>query len=376
PPERPANPLPTSTPASTAPTAARMLGTTRSRPNMPALIPVVRSPNRAISQPALVARDLDRLAAIPGAQLPDRDAQVVANGPLGKEQVARDLAGSLVLGRGGEHVSLALGERADAVGDRRGGEAGVDDAPPRVHLADRVRQLPGRRILQEEPGGAALDGAAEIAGTAERGQDQRPCPGQVEAELRGRRDAVLARHLDVEERDVRVAGERGREHLVAAPHLRHDLDVRLEPEQARERTSHHCLVLGDQHADHIARTGTLRRTRNPPSGRAAASNVPSRSRARSASPASPMPAPPAATAAPSSSTSTATAPPWSRMRIAQRRAPLWRTTFVAASRTTQARTVSTSAGRGGTSPSTRQSIPAAARVARALASASANDRCR
>ena len=75
-------------------------------------------------------------------------------------------------GRGGEHVSFALGERADAVGDRRGGEAGVDDPPPRMHVANRVRQLPGRRVLEEKPGGAALDGTAEIAGTAEPGP---PC---------------------------------------------------------------------------------------------------------------------------------------------------------------------------------------------------------
>ena len=42
---------------------------------------------------------------------------------------------------GGEDVVLALGERADAVGDRRRGERRVDHAPARGDGADRVGQL-------------------------------------------------------------------------------------------------------------------------------------------------------------------------------------------------------------------------------------------
>jgi len=47
PPERPAIPLPTRTPANTAPTAARTPGTTRSRANISSCIPASESGNRA-----------------------------------------------------------------------------------------------------------------------------------------------------------------------------------------------------------------------------------------------------------------------------------------------------------------------------------------
>ena len=59
------------------------------------------------------------------------------------------------------------------------------------------------------------------------------------------------------------------EHLVAALDLGHDLDVALQGEQARERSAHHGLVLGDQDADHGVASGTLSRRRKPPSGRGA-----------------------------------------------------------------------------------------------------------
>jgi hypothetical protein len=120
--------------------------------------------------------------------------------------MAGDLGRSRMLRRCRENVALALGERADAVGDRRGGEPRVDDPPPGMHLADRVGQLIGGRVLQHESRGAALDGPPEVAGATERGQDQRPRPRQVEAELRARRDAVLPGHLDVEQRDVVIVG--------------------------------------------------------------------------------------------------------------------------------------------------------------------------
>ena len=57
--------------------------------------------------------------------------------------------------------------------------------------------------------------------------------------------------------------------------------------------------------------------------------------------------------------------------IAHVRALLWRTTFVVASRTAQARTESTSSGNPEATASTRQSIPAAASVSTARSRASA-----
>jgi hypothetical protein len=51
--------------------------------------------------------------ARPVRQLADRDAQAVADGALGQEQVARDLARGPVLGRRRQDIALTFGERVD-----------------------------------------------------------------------------------------------------------------------------------------------------------------------------------------------------------------------------------------------------------------------
>ena len=86
----------------------------------------------------------ERLGAVAGAELPDRRAEVVANRSLGEMQVRGDLGGRGVPHGGDEDVVLALGERADAVGDRGRREPGVDHAPPGVDLADGVGELDPR----------------------------------------------------------------------------------------------------------------------------------------------------------------------------------------------------------------------------------------
>jgi hypothetical protein len=42
-----------------------------------------------------------------------------------------------------------------------------------VHGADRRGELARRRVLEQEPAGAVLERAAQVAGPAEGGEDQR-----------------------------------------------------------------------------------------------------------------------------------------------------------------------------------------------------------
>jgi hypothetical protein len=106
---------------------------------------------------------------------------------------------------------------------------------------------------------AGVKRAPQIAGPAERREDQDPDSRQLAAQELGDVEPAGAGHLDVEQGDVGLRGARGAQHLVAAPDLGDDLDVVLEAEQRRERLAHHRLVLGDEHPDHASGTSTRNR---------------------------------------------------------------------------------------------------------------------
>ncbi len=66
------------------------------------------------------------------------------------------------------------------------------------------------------------------------------------------REPVHARHLDVEQRDVGPLAHRRCDHLVAAPDLRHDVEVVLEFEQRGQGGADERLVVGEQQPDHAS----------------------------------------------------------------------------------------------------------------------------
>ena len=131
--------------------------------------------------------------------------------------------------------------------------AGSITRPPGEHHPHRVGELRRRRVLDQEAGGARLDGPAQVAGAAEGGEDQRPRSGSSRASAaaasRPSRPGISMSSSATSGRCARAGCER----LVAPAGLGHDLDVVLQREQAGERAAHHRLVLGDQDADHGAR---------------------------------------------------------------------------------------------------------------------------
>src|SRR5262249_49463506 len=305
-------------------------------------------------EPPSLGGDRDRLTAVARPELADRGAEVVAHSTLREVERGRDGRGGVVASGGGKHVLLAGRQRALALGDRGHGERLVENAPARGNLTDRSGELARPGILEQKAARAVLERATKVAGTAERGQDERAGLGELARELARGGDPVEPRHLDVEQRDVGTRRLCRRQDAVAPVDLRDDLDVFLQGKQAREGAANHRLIFGDENADHDASSGTVRRSRKPPSGLAPASRRPRTPFARCASPASPLPSRPAdVSTMPSSSTSTAALSPFLRMRMSQCSALLWRTTLVAPSRTAQASTASTSGETATSPPSTR-----------------------
>src|SRR5207344_3326169 len=123
-------------------------------------------------------------------------------------------------------------------------------------------------------------------------------------------------------------------------------EVLLDVDQRGEGAEHHCLILGDQDADHarapcaVPRGGRVTSRRVP--GSPERSSVPATCRRRSRIPDRPLPSgaiPPH----PSSLTSSTARPFFDRRLIQQCCAPAWRMTLVTASRNAKASTRSSSA---------------------------------
>ncbi len=118
---------------------------------------------------------------------------------------------------------------------------------------DRLDELLGRRVLQEEPARAGAERLVDVLVEVERREDEnaRPLVAAVEQAAR-RLEAVHVRHADVHEDDVRVELARGLDGLGPVGGLTDDLHVVLGLEDHPEPRAHEGLVVDDEHADHQA----------------------------------------------------------------------------------------------------------------------------
>ncbi len=128
--------------------------------------------------------------------------------------------------------------------------AGSTTRSPRCSRRTASASCSAGASLTTKPSGAGLHRAAQVAGPAEGGQDQHPAARQLVGQRRGGGQAVHAGHLDVQQRDVRIGGQRGGDDLVAAADLGDDGEVVLEFEQGDQRGADQRLVVGDQQPDH------------------------------------------------------------------------------------------------------------------------------
>ena len=157
---------------------------------------------------------------------------------------------------------------------------------PATARADRGGQLGPGRVLEQEPGRAARDRAAKIAGPPERGEDQHAAAGQRAASW-----PAVSRPFDPASRcragRRRARRERGSPH--PSPRSTWATTSRSgSSEEPGKRAADHRLVLREEDADHAPAPG-----RSPPAGTRrrvdARLEPPAAARARSSSPASPLP---------------------------------------------------------------------------------------
>src|SRR5215472_6631222 len=322
-----------------------------------------------VLQPALLFGDSRSFHPVASAELLDGDRQVIAHRPTREVQLSCHLVDGRTAHAQGEHVAFSRSQRARAFLEGGDGQLAVDHLLARRRLPDGRRQFLGWGVLEQEAGNTTVDRTPQVAGAAEYREDENPAGGELLAQAGRRRDAILTRHLDVQEGDVRVGAQGLLDDGVAALDSSHHLDVLLSSEKRRKRAADHRLVLGDENADHVSRRGTATSSRkpfSPPAERA--ENVPPTRLTRSSMPFNPVPAPVSAPPMPSSST-TSTARSCSRLRRTTQRVPwLCLRTLVTPSLTAQASTLSCTPGSPSSSSSTDRPIPAARSAARLLAS--------
>src|SRR5262245_20038826 len=179
--------------------------------------------------------------------------------------------------------------------------------------------------------------------------------GTSEKRFRGAH-AMETWEIDVENGDVGFPAQCDPDDGVAAIELRDDLDVRLELEPRDERTANEMHVLGDQHANHFATSGTSTTRRNVPSPPAPPLAVPDKADARAANPLNPCP-PDDPGITPSFTISKHTPPSRRAMRIEHMVALLWRRMLVMPSRKAHAKSSSSAGDSVPAAMSTWVSVP-------------------
>jgi hypothetical protein len=101
-----------------------------------------------------------------------------------------------------------------------------------------------------------LERTQQVAGLTETCQHERLTRRKLFTQGPSRAQSVDPRKIDVDDRDVGPGLECGLDNSVAAVQLGDDIDVRLEAQEGDQGTADHMHVLGDQHLDHKASSGT------------------------------------------------------------------------------------------------------------------------
>ena len=137
--------------------------------------------------------------------------------------------------------------RAQLTGDDPGHRRGE------IHLAvargaDRRRDVVGLGVLEQETGGARLDGRHDPLLLDGAGQRDDLDLRTRRAELAGCLDAVEPRQVEVHDHDVRAERLGRAERLAAVRRLANHLDVLEERQELAQAAADHGVVVDEQHA--------------------------------------------------------------------------------------------------------------------------------
>ena len=158
-----------------------------------------------------------------------------------------------------EDVALARGQRdSSAGGDRPARRAQLTGDDPghrrgEVHLAvargaDRRRDVVGPGVLEQEAGGARLDGRHDPLLLDRAGERDDLDLRARRRQLAGRLDAVEPRQVEVHDHDVRAERLGRAECLAAVGRLADHLDVLEERQELAQTTADHGVVVDEEHA--------------------------------------------------------------------------------------------------------------------------------
>ena len=167
---------------------------------------------------------------------------------------------------------------AGEVGDQAPGYRRGEQRLAAGHHPDRVHQLGGGGVLEQETAGPGPQRFVHVVVEVERGQHQHPrplLPRRAAQDLPGCLEPVHDRHPHVHEHDVgrQVPGLGHRVGAVGG--LAHDLQARLGGEHRGETLAHHRLVVRDQAArvprpravlHVVSPSGSTADTTKPPAG--------------------------------------------------------------------------------------------------------------
>src|SRR6185503_8689883 len=162
-----------------------------------------------------------------------------------------DVPGGLAFTGQAQHLAFAVVQR---IGLRPGfqRQLRIDRPATALHGAQRLGEVLGGRVLVQVAGHARIQRTAQEAGSREGGDDDHLDRQLVALDALRQLQPGEAGHLDVGDQYVGLQPlQLAPCHLAVAGQAQH-LDVGFEVEQRRQRTAHHRLVLGQQHADHAA----------------------------------------------------------------------------------------------------------------------------
>jgi hypothetical protein len=181
------------------------------------------------------------------------DAQLIGDRPVGQapRYTAQDIA--LARGQGPEVICLGAAGPArrpaahPARHDARDRRIQVDLA--RGGGADRGGELVSFGVLQQEPGGAGLEGGHDACLLDEARDRHDLHVGVIGLDARGRVDAVDARHQQVHDHDVGLQRGRGLDRGVAVGGLTDDLEIVVQGEEIAHAPPNHRVIVDEQDAD-------------------------------------------------------------------------------------------------------------------------------
>src|SRR6185436_7903050 len=289
---------------------------------------------RASSRSDLDDAPLERVAHEVGACREPELVQDVAPVGLDRADAEEELSGDLLIRvpecDQPEDLTLALGQVVLRLAhDEARGERRVHVDPVAEDRVDRIGELLVRRILDDVPLGAELEGLARVGGLVLHREDHHPCPRR--AQLGDRIEPRPVAQREIENDDVGPQQSGALERLGHPGGLADDLDPARRLEHLPHAAAHDLVIVDEQGPDHEGPICISKRTRAPPPAGCSRSTLPATIRARSSMPSMPWPMLPGLKPLPSSSIVTTSWSPRIAAVTPTLRASAWRTTLPSAS---------------------------------------------